>query len=272
MKLSIIVPCYNEADNLPAVFDAFAQAVGARQDVELILVNNGSTDGSATAFLELLARPSNRFARVVNVPQNKGYGFGILAGLREAKGQFLAWTHADLQTDPADVLAGYDKLESHPQSETCLLRGVRRGRPLVDKAFSVCMSIVASVALGSRLYDINAQPKIFHRSLLVHMDDAPWDFSLDLYLLFLANRIGLTVIDFPVKFGVRQHGQAKGGGSLRLKLKLTRRTLAFIYALRRRTLSMAAPTSAVAQTSGRLLMPGANRTPPASASYPGPTR
>ena len=234
MKLSIIVPCYNEADNLPALVGAFREALGGRHGVEAVLVNNGSTDHSAQVFGELLARPDNRFARVVTVPVNKGYGYGILSGLCEGRGEFLAWTHADLQTDPRDVLHGFDRLSAEPEPAKCFLRGRRTGRPWFDRCFTLGMSVIASVALRSRLYDINAQPKLFHRSLLEHLDDAPWDFSLDLYVLHLANRLGLKILEEPTFFGERKHGQAKGGGTMRGKIRLTRRTLSFIFQLCRR--------------------------------------
>ena len=64
------------------------------------------------------------------------------------------------------------------------------------------------------------------------MGAAPGDFSLDLYLLWLARRQGYAIVEHPVLFGIRAHGEAKGGGSLRLKWKLTRRTFAFIRTLR----------------------------------------
>lgn len=232
MKLSIIVPCYNEADNLPRLLTAFQQTIGGRTDYELVLVNNGSRDRSAEVFRELL--PRFPFARVTNVEVNQGYGFGILSGLRSAKGEYLAWTHADLQTDPADVVLGYDLLRKQACPERAFVRGVRRGRPLVDRVFTAGMSVVASAALGRRLYDINAQPKIFHRALLPHLDRAPWDFSLDLFVLHLAGRLGLDVLELPVDFGRRTHGEAKGGGSLRGKYKLTMRTLTYIFALRKK--------------------------------------
>jgi glycosyltransferase involved in cell wall biosynthesis len=231
-RLSIVVPCYNEAANLPLVFAAFRDALQGRPGVEVVLVENGSTDDSAAVFATELALAENAFARVVRVPVNQGYGHGILSGLRQARGEFLAWTHADLQTDPADVLRGFDLLARQPQPERCFVRGRRRGRPLFDRIFTAGMSAVASLLLWSRLRDVNAQPKIFHRSLLAHLDAAPWDFALDLYVLHRANRLGLTVLEQPVCFGKRRHGEAKGGGSLRGKLRLTRRTLACIWKLR----------------------------------------
>lgn len=234
MRLSIVVPCYNEQDNIPLILERFRAVLGCRDDVEVLLVNNGSTDGSADVFSRELARPDCRFARVVEVKMNQGYGFGILSGLKQARGEYLAWTHADLQTDPRDVLLGFERLQSEPRPERCLLRGRRMGRPLLDRFFTWGMGRVALAALGERLGDINAQPKIFHRDLFARMQDAPWDFSLDLYLLYLAQRQSWTCIEQPVLFEARQHGAAKGGGTLRGKIRLTRRTFKYIVELRRR--------------------------------------
>lgn len=232
-KLSITVPCYNEGDNLLALFGRFRAVLAGRPDVELVLVNNGSRDHSSGLIACELARPENGFARVVDVPVNQGYGFGILSGLRKSRGEYLAWTHADLQTDPADVLVGFDRLLAQPDPANCLVRGRRVGRPLVDRAFTVGMGWVASAVLATPLVDINAQPKVFHRRLLAEMTDAPWDFSLDLYLLYLAGRLNLTIVEQPVHFAAREHGEAKGGGSLRGKARLTHRTLSYILRLRR---------------------------------------
>lgn len=233
MKLSIVVPCYNEEKNIPLVLGRFHEALAGQPQVELILVNNGSTDASANVFASELARPENRFARLVEVRVNQGYGYGILAGLREARGEYLAWTHADLQTDPRDVLLGFERLlrETHP--ERCFVRGRRIGRPNFDRLFTAGMSLVASSALRAPLHDINAQPKMFPRALLESFHNPPHDFSLDLYALYQAHQQGLKLLEQPVHFGLRQHGEAKGGASLRGKVRLTRRTLSYIFKLRR---------------------------------------
>ena len=73
-------------------------------EVEVVLVNNGSTDNSAEVLQKLTAPHS--YIRVENVEVNTGYGNGILAGLRSSNTDLLAWTHADMQTDPADILEG----------------------------------------------------------------------------------------------------------------------------------------------------------------------
>ena len=93
--------------------------------------------------------------------------------------------------------------------------------------------MVASLALGTHLNDINAQPKIFHRNLLERMNNAQNDFSLDLYLMWLATKENLTFLEQPVSFANRKFGEAKGGGTLKGKIKLIRRTLKYIFDLRK---------------------------------------
>ena len=231
-RLSIVLPCYNEARNLPHILARFAEVRGDRP-VELVLVNNGSTDDTAEVLAQAFTGTSHSNVHVVTVPVNRGYGHGIVSGLRSAHGEFLAWTHADLQTDLLDVIVGFACLEVSPKPQSTVLRGQRIGRPLFDAFFTWGMGVVATLVLGVPLHDVNAQPKLFHRCLLEKMEDAPEDFSLDLYVLFLARRLGWAELKHPVHFGVRCHGESRGGGTLRGKIKLIRRTLRFILELRR---------------------------------------
>ena len=89
MKLSIVVPCYNESKNIPLILEKFSSVI-KRDDVEVLLVNNGSKD-SSQEILDMLI-PKYSFARVVIVKENEGYGFGIASGLLEAKGEFIGYT------------------------------------------------------------------------------------------------------------------------------------------------------------------------------------
>ena len=237
-KLSIVVPSYNEAKNLPGLFDRLrASVIQADFPLEFVLVNNGSQDNSQELFTNFLADPSNNFIKLVEVKVNQGYGYGILAGLRAASGDFIGWTHADLQTDPLDAVLGFKKLRLSPDPNHSLLCGRRMDRPLLDEIFTWGMSLIASIVLGARLTDINAQPKIFHRSFLDKMSDPPLDFSLDLYLLWLAQKENLEIIEYPVFFAKRKFGEAKGGGSLKGKMKLMIRTWKYIFGLRRKLIS-----------------------------------
>ena len=115
MKLSIVIPCYNEEKNIPLVLEKLNSVI-KRTDVEVILVDNGSTDNSDLVFATLL--PKYPFAKKVKVEKNQGYGFGILSGLREAKGEYIGWTHADMQTDPYDSIKALELIDPEKHHET----------------------------------------------------------------------------------------------------------------------------------------------------------
>lgn len=231
-SLSIVVPCYNESKNLDRLLDAFRDVVSQRTDVELVLVDNGSIDSTPERLAQLLSQPANRFARCVRVDVNQGYGHGIKYGLERTEAEIVGWTHADLQTPPSDVLRAFDMLKNLPDTTNAMVRGLRQGRPFLDQIFTSGMGWFATVALKSPLFDVNAQPKLFHRSLLNHFGSAPDDFTLDLYLLHLANRLGVGITTFDVRFEERLEGESKGGGSLTGKYRLSRRTFQQILKLR----------------------------------------
>ncbi len=232
--LSIILPCYNEKDNLVALFERLDLLVKASDEIEIVLVNNGSNDGSDIVFEQEVLSRSKEIFKIVHVKENKGYGFGILSGLRAAKGNVLAVTHADRQTDPMDVLKAYEIYRSKGDLNL-LVKGFRKNRKISEAVFSYGMGLLASIVLGSRLTEINAQPKLFSKSFFdTYKNDAPNDFSLDLYLLYKAKKHG-QIIDFPVYFSKRVAGEAKGGSgsSFKVKWKLIKRSFSYIFELKR---------------------------------------
>lgn len=231
-KLSMILPCYNEAGNIPLIYERLRKILQGRDDVEVLMVNNGSTDNSQEVFELESANPSNDFARVVHVKDNQGYGFGIMSGVREARGEVVAWTHADMQTDPKDVLDAHQKLLECGDPKA-ILKGRRVSRNSLDAFFTFGMSLVSSFLLKARLFDINAQPKMFFRDVVDELKEAPDDFSLDLYLLYWARKRGRTILEHRVSFADRQHGEAKGGGTMKGKFKLIKRTFSYILKLRK---------------------------------------
>lgn len=230
MKLSLVVPCYNEAKNIPLILDRFA-AVLTRNDIELILVDNGSRDGSGELLAGLL--PNYPFARTLRVEVNQGYGFGVRAGLRAAAGEYRGWTHADMQTDPFDAVRALQEIEQRGDPRDIFVKGSRKGRPLFDQVFTVGMSLFETAYLGQRLWDINAQPNLFHRSFLDQWRNPPDDFSLDLYALYLARKLGLEIVRFDVVFPPRVHGTSSWNTSIGAKWKFIKRTLDFSVRLKR---------------------------------------
>jgi len=228
MKFSLIIPCYNEAANIPLLLER-CKAMTCFSDIEIILVDNGSTDGSAIVLENLL--PQYPGCRSIRVEQNQGYGFGILTGLRAAKGKIIGWTHADMQTDPQDALRGLELFEKY--GSNIFVKGRRRGRPLADVAFTVGMSFFETMLLAKPMWDINAQPNMFNRTFFETWEDPPNDFSLDLYVYFQARCKGLPIQRFPVIFSDRAHGVSHWNVNWTSKRKFIWRTVNFSLKLRK---------------------------------------
>lgn len=229
MKCSLIIPCYNEAANLPLLLER-CKALVAKPEVEVILVDNGSTDSTPQVLLNLL--PQYPGCRTVRVAKNHGYGFGILSGLRAAHGEILGWTHADMQTDPQDLLSGLELFEQH--GKDIFVKGRRYGRPLVDVIFTIGMSLFETWLLAKPMWDINAQPTLFSHKFFESWRSPPEDFSLDLYAYYQAQAQGLKVYRFPVKFGERAHGVSHWNVNWVAKWKFIRRTINFSLQLKKK--------------------------------------
>ena len=228
MKFSLVIPCFNEAANLPLLLER-CKKVGSTPDMEVVLVDNGSTDTTPQVLWDLL--PQYPGCRSVRVEINEGYGFGILSGLRAAKGEILGWTHADMQTDPQDALKGLQLFDQH--GNNIFVKGRRYGRPFMDVIFTAGMSVFETLLMGKPMSDINAQPTMFSRQFFDAWNDPPHDFSLDLYAYFQALKQGLTVHRFPVRFGERAHGVSHWNVNWAAKWKFIRRTVDFSLQLRR---------------------------------------
>lgn len=230
-KLTVVIPCYNEAKNIPLILERFAQIM-ARTDVELLLVDNGSTDDSPAVMAEKL--PRYGFARSYRVPVNRGYGYGIVQGLRQTNSEYLGWTHADMQTDPADLLRALALIEENGGGENLYAKGLRHGRSFGDNVFTAGMSVFETVLMGTVLWDINAQPNIFHRSFFATWEEPPDDFSLDLYALYQAHRKRLKILRFDVLFPPRIYGHSSWNTGFSARMKFIKRTLAFSFELKRK--------------------------------------
>ena len=230
--LSVIIPCYNEESNLEMLFAKVITFLTKMPEAEVVLVNNGSTDSSLTKMNTFKLENPLLDIRICSVKVNEGYGFGILSGLNVAKNEILAWTHADLQTDLMDCIGAYQVFEKE-NNQNILVKGFRKERKLSEVILSYGMALLASSKLKKWLTEINAQPKMFHKSFYDSIKKgAPKDFSLDLYFCYEAKKKG-QILTIPVKFIPRIAGEAKGGSgsSLKTKVKIVKRTLKFIKEL-----------------------------------------
>ena len=229
-SLSLVIPCFNEALNLPLLLPRCAEAARA-MDGEVVLVDNGSRDDTPGVLAQLL--PLYPECRSIRIDENQGYGAGILAGLKAARSDLLAWTHADMQTDPMDAIEGLKRFHAGGEPANLFVKGRRYGRPLSDVVFSIGMAAFETVLMQTAMQDINAQPTMFSRSFFERWRDPPRDFSLDLFAYYQAKRMDLVIERIPVQFGSRAHGLSHWNVDLGAKLKFIRRTISYSLELRR---------------------------------------
>lgn len=231
-KFSLVIPCYNESENIPLLLNKIHDVFRTRKDIEVILVDNGSTDNSSESFISCNNEELSSFVRVVSLMPNQGYGGGILAGLRVASGEFLSWTHADLQTDPKDLLEVINLLErisndSSNEIDNVFVKGKRYGRPLSDVFFTLGMGCFETLLFRHILFDINAQPTFFSKKFFDTWINPPSDFSLDLYAFVMAQKAKLRIFRIPVYFGKRIYGDSKWNIDWRAKAKFIKRTISY---------------------------------------------
>lgn len=226
---SLIIPCFNEEESIPELV-LRARLVSTVSGGQIVFVNNGSTDRTA----EYLSREVgiDDHISVVTLESNAGYGGGILAGLAQAEGGYVGWSHADLQSDVIDALRAWGLISQH--SSPVFVKGRRYGRPMADVFFSLTMAACASILLGKRMADINAQPTFFPRELLSTWTNPPEDFGLDAYAYFSALKYGCQVFRIPVVFDQRKFGVSSWNTTSRSRLKFIRRTVHTILEIKGR--------------------------------------
>lgn len=227
MKYSIIVPCYNEEGNIKQLIKAFApvsKKIGAA-DFELILVNNGSADHTQ----QLIEEGMRKYAwiKTVYVKVNKGYGYGVLQGLKAGRGEYLGWIHADLQIRPKAVLDEINWLElaGSKNKTRIFLKGRRRNRPVLDRLFTAGMGCFESLYLGTGMWDIYAQPTLMHRSLFDQYSQPPYDLAIDLYYYYLAKKKNYQIGRVPVIQHPRKEGKSSWNTGMISRFKLIKRTI-----------------------------------------------
>jgi len=232
--LSIIIPCFNEATNITIVLQQLKKIVEKSiYFIEVIVVDGGSTDSTPQELEELFKILPNENFKLILKKTRQGYGADINQALSIATGNILSWTHADMQTDPQDIIKALELYKKN-EDKNIIVKGKRKNRKLSEAFFTFGMQIIVLLLLKKYLTDINAQPKLFSKNFYDKYikNNAPSDFSLDLYLLYQARINNYQILEIPVYFKKRLHGEAKGGGSFKTKIKLIIRTFKYIVQIK----------------------------------------
>ena len=138
MRLSVVVPCYNEEENIPLFYKTIVQVFGSlMHHTELVFVNDGSTDQTYEQLHRLYEKSPYRI-KVVSFSRNFGKEAALLAGLRHATGDFVAIIDADLQQRPEYVLQMMDILKEHPEYDAVAAYQAQRKEGKILTFFKDC--------------------------------------------------------------------------------------------------------------------------------------
>jgi len=206
MAVSIIVPVYNESESLPPLLEAIDAVVDSLpQPVEILLVDDGSTDGSCQVMFELRDRYDGRAIRVIALDGNHGLTTAMAAGFSAARGDVIVTLDADLQNDPGDIPGLVRCLD-----ECDVAIGWRKDRrdPLVKRVSSRIANWVRNKLTGDDVKDTGCSLKAYKREYVSKLK--LYD-GLHRFLPTLLKMEGATVVQVPVKHHPRRFGRSKYG-------------------------------------------------------------
>lgn len=136
MKLSLVVPCYNEEDNVDEFYKEVVKTFKDQKfKYEIIFINDGSRDQTILK-LKKIARVSKENIKIINFSRNFGKEAGMYAGLKAATGDYVAIIDADLQQKPSTVLKMYNILEENTDIDSVAAYQEKRNEPLLKQFFS----------------------------------------------------------------------------------------------------------------------------------------
>ena len=214
--VSIIIPCYNEYDNLMNLLEGIVPLT-ANFDVEFILVENGSTDDSRKFLQEYVGETLPRI-HVVYVDKNRGYGYGIKMGIQKASGAYTGWIHADLQVSISELEKFLDQIDT--RQIDVFYKARRKGRSLFDQFFTTGQAVFNSILFHEHLKDVASVPMLVPTSLLknnfMYLTD---DFSIDMYVYVKAVKSGLKPVWIPVQLQPRKAGVSSWNRGIASKFK-----------------------------------------------------
>jgi len=205
--LSIVIPAYNDAENLPTLVAEIQQALSG-EDYELVVVDDGSTDATP-ATLQRLASGEPRL-RAFRQPINRGQSAALAAGLHHARGEILVTLDADLQNDPNDIPRLVAALEGCD-----VVSGVRTAREdsWSRRLTSRIANAIRRSALDDGISDIGCSLKAYRREAVEGVP--PFD-GFHRFLPALAKMSGAIVIELPVRHRPRRNGRSSYGVANRL--------------------------------------------------------
>lgn len=208
MRLSIVLPVYNEEKNISILYDELVTALRP-YTYEIIAVNDGSKDGSLEV-LRTLAKRDPRF-KVINFRFNAGQTAAIAAGIKHANGEVVIPMDSDLQNDPADIPMMLEKMEEGYDVVSGWRKNRWKGQWITRKLPSAVANWVISMFTGVHLHDYGCTMKLYRRESIVDAElYGEMHRLIPVYAKWTGARITEVVVNDRVrKFGKSNYGMAR---------------------------------------------------------------
>src|SRR6476620_8327635 len=206
MKLSVVVPVFNEAATIETIVDRI-RATGL--DIELIVVDDGSTDGTRDVLREM----AGRIDHLMLQPANRGKGAALKAGFAVASGDVLIIQDADLEYDPEDY---HELLKPITKADADLVLGSRLTGAKPQRAYyywhyvgNKVITLIARVLYNTTLSDIYTCYKVFKREQLTGLEVKSDGFEFDAEMLAILLKRRVVVYEVPISYYGRSYGEGK---------------------------------------------------------------
>jgi glycosyltransferase involved in cell wall biosynthesis len=224
VDISVVVPLYNEKDNLADLHRQLTAAlVPLGRPFEIVLVDDGSSDGTREGLLELEARDPRVVA--VLLRRNFGQTAAFSAGFDRSRGGVVVTSDGDLQNDPADIPALVAKLEGEDLDMVCGWRKARRD-PLSKRIPSFFANHLISWSTGVALHDYGCSLKVMRgdvaRGIRLYGD-------MHRFIPAVASWMGVSLAEVPVNHRPRTRGQSKYGLGRTVRVLLDLFTVKFLH-------------------------------------------
>ncbi|MBU5635993.1 glycosyltransferase family 2 protein [Geomonas sp. Red69] len=223
MDLSIVVPIYNEEDNIPILHERLSEALfDTGLEYELILVDDGSSDNSYAALKRLSSKDDR--VKVIRLRRNFGQTAAMAAGFDSATGRVVVPMDGDMQNDPLDIPLLLNRIDEGYD----VVSGWRKDRKdtfVNRKLPSILANSIISRMTGVYLHDYGCTLKAYRREVL---DDVNLYGEMHRFVPALAHQVGALVTEMPVRHHERLHGKSKYGISRTMKVILDLMTVKFL--------------------------------------------
>jgi len=224
MELSLVIPIYNEEENLPFLMEAIHAALNPlNRSWEVVFVDDGSRDNSLDV-LRSIAQKDPEHVRVISFRRNFGQTAAISAGIDYAEGSIIVLLDADMQNDPADIPMLLAKLDEGYD----LVSGWRKDRKdnrLTRTLPSNIANGLISWVTGVHLHDYGCTLKAYRRDAL---EGFRLYGEMHRFIPVFAHSVGARIVELPVRHHPRKFGMAKYGLDRTVKVILDLFTVKFL--------------------------------------------